>query len=195
INAQLEEIALALKEYNGAEEKLRAANRSLDQIETQIKTLEADLQEWEKTGQPRMDEIAALLEKEDYAKEAHQTLAEIDEELKAIGYDAAAHDAIRKREQELRRAEEAYRKLENARAALQPLEREIKEIGEQIERTEKTLAKQIEEAEKAAAQLDAEGEAPDLLGAEQKMLELKEQENQARMEFGAAQQKVAVLDT
>lgn len=193
INAQLEEVALALKEYNGTDEKLRAANRALDQLESQVKTLEAAIDEWEKSGHPQMEKTAKLLEKEDYAAEARQTLAEIDEELKQIGYDAAAHDAVRKRELDLRPAQEAYRKLENARAALQPLEREIKEIGEQVERTEQTLSKQIGEADKAAAKLDAEGEAPDLLSAEQKMLELKEQENIARMELGAAQQKVDVL--
>ena len=84
----------------------------------------------------------------------------------------------------------------NAHAALAPLEREIKEIGEQIEKVSASLTEQEETHLQAAAKLAADqAEAPDILSAEREMLNLQEQENQARMALGMAQQNVQVLDT
>jgi exonuclease SbcC len=194
ITAQVEEITLGLKAYQGTEEKLREAIRQADQTEDQIKSIESAVEEWQKTGQTRRDELISRLEQVDYAADARQALAEIDEELKEIGYDAAAHDAVRKQEQDLRFAEDEQRKLENARATLKPLEREIKEIGDQIERTMDTLKKQLDDVGQAAVQLAAEGDAPDLNAAEQEMLNLKERENVERMNLGSARQKVANLE-
>ncbi len=184
-----------MAESDGIEDRLREANRALDQTQNQMDAIHKEIENWKSEGVPRKKELESLLEKEDYAQEARQTLAGIDEELKQIGYDAAAHDLIRKQEQEQRATEEIHRKLEQAQAALQPLEREIGEINAQIEQTAERLAQQTQEAEVAAAQANLDGEMPDLVGAEQKMLNLKEQENQTRMELGAAQQNLAVLET
>ena len=88
------------------------------------------------------------------------------------------------------------RKLENARATLAPLEREIKELEDQIKGDQKNLSEQEAAYTTAVAGLAAaQAEAPDTLTAERKMLELQEQENQVRMELGMAQQNVSVLDT
>ena len=193
ITARVEEITLGMKAYEGTEEKLREATRQADQTEDQIRAIEAAVEDWKTTGQTHMDELISRLEKEDYANDARRALAEIDEELKEIGYDAAAHDAARKQEQDLRFAEEEQRELENARATLKPLDREIKELGEQIERVRNTLKKQQDDVEQAAAQLSSTGDAPDLNAAEQEMLNLKERENMERMNLGSARQKVANL--
>jgi exonuclease SbcC len=195
INNQIKELNKNLAEFSSLEENLRQSNRKLDQTRHQIESIEKEIKTWEAEGVPKKREVETLLETEDFAHEARKTLAEIDLELKEIGYDAAEHDRVRKLELEQRAAEEDQRKLENARATLQPLEREINEIGNQIDRVKKTLEKQIRDAEQAAAQLNSEEDTPDILGAEQKMLELQEQENQTRMELGAAQQKIAVLET
>jgi hypothetical protein len=60
----------------------------------------------------------------------------VDAELARIGYDAAAHDAARRKEQAGRAAEEQLRLLETARAALAPLQREIESIELQIKTEE-----------------------------------------------------------
>ena len=81
--------------------------------------------EWEKLGAPRMADLQEILTSKSFSAEARQLLAQIDVELKAIGYDAAAHDACRRQEALSRSAEGEFRDLESARAALQPLQREI----------------------------------------------------------------------
>ena len=157
--------------------------------------IDVQQQTWNAESQPRLAEIERLLRQEDYCHEARDRLAQIDEDLKAIGYDAAAHDALRREEADRRAAEGELVSLEKSRAAIAPLEREIGDLGAQITSLGQELHKQQAGYQEAAASLaEAEARAPDLQSAEREMLLLQEQENQLRMEVGAAQQKVLVLD-
>ncbi len=80
----------------------------------------------------RLGEVQALLDQEKYAIKARLHLAEIDAELLKTGYDAAAHDEIRLAEASGRASEASLRELEQARAALAPLGREIAELVVQM---------------------------------------------------------------
>jgi len=141
-----------------------------------------------------MAQIRSILEEGAYALEAKALLARIDDELKSIGYDAAAHDACRRLESSSRAAEGEYRNLETARAALQPLEREIGEIQAQIAASQAEMTRLQQEYDDSSARLAAaQAEAPDLDAIERSLHELLERENGLRMEVGAAQQKVLVL--
>ena len=133
---------------------------------------------------------------EDFAQDARKSLAEMDAELKKLGYDAAEHDAARQRESELRSAEDDFRTLENARSALQPLEEEISNLDEQISKARAEVTAQQVEYEGAKAALDAaEEKTPDESAAYAELLGMQEKENQLRVEVGGARQKVDVLDS
>ncbi|MCH7481174.1 MAG: SMC family ATPase, partial [Chloroflexi bacterium] len=126
--------------------------------------------------------------------QASKKLAEVDAELKQIGYDANTHDMVRKDEKEQRIVEEEMRSLEAARAAAVPLEREIKDIQEQIKTQSKEIKEQQKVHDEAATILAAsQAEAPDVENAERELLRVQEEENKVRREEGAAQQMVAVL--
>jgi exonuclease SbcC len=141
-----------------------------------------------------MSEVKSILESESYAPDARKLLGQIDEELKAIGYDAAAHDACRQDEGVARLAEGEFRALEAARAALQPLQREITETQNQLAVLTTEITRLQQEYDDSSAHLAAAlAEAPDLEATERSLHELLEQENNRRMEVGAAQQKVMVL--
>src|SRR3989337_2638496 len=87
------------------------------------------------------------------------------------------------------------RTLEKARATLAPLDREIADLQSQIAAQQIELERQQKEAADASAALAAaQAQVPDLDSAERDLLNLQEQENRARMEVGAAKQKVLVLD-
>ena len=196
VTEQVEELTSAVAEFSGTEDRLRETTRMLDQTAAQVQAFQAEETRWLEEDRPKLEEIKLLISQDQYAADARKTLAEIDQELKEIGYDAASHDAARKTELDLQKAANEHRMLENARATLAPLEREIKEIGEQIDQTRQTLEQQEQEHQQAAAQLAAaEMDAPDMLATERKMLELQEQENRTRMALGAAQQNLQVLDT
>jgi exonuclease SbcC len=174
---------------------LRNQTSTAIQLATQLEQINSLQAEWEGGGELRLAEITQALESETFAKEARQQLAKIDAELKAIGYDAAAHDAARRSEASGRAADEQLRSLERARAALAPLEREISDLQKQIGSQQAEVARQQQEFGDSAARLAAaQAEAPDLYAAERNLLRMQEQENRLRMEFGAAQQKVLILD-
>jgi exonuclease SbcC len=195
INAQVDEINKALTGYNGIENRVREANRRLDQSNAHRGSILAEAERWQRQGAQQLAEITDRLNKQEFANEARHILAGIDAELKAIGYDAATHDALRHEVDSLSQVEIEFRALETAQAALQPLVREAQDLQKQIDTLSETLKKQSQEYQKAADQLALDDPGPDLAGAEQSVLDLKEQENQARMAMGAAQQNLAVLDT
>lgn len=178
-----------------AEATARAQARKIDQINDRLEIIQKLNADWESQDAPRMQVIQRALAEETFAPEARAHLAEIDAELKAIGYDAAAHDEVRKAEQEGRAAEERLRGLERARAALAPIEREINELETQIVTLQAEVNHQQSEHDQAAESLAlARSQAPDLFAAEKALMESQEQENRVRMEVGAARQKVLVLD-
>ena len=168
--------------------------QTISRLTVQIESIQQKVDDWKHKGAPRMAEIQEILTSEAFSVKAHQLLAQIDVELKAIGYDAAAHDACRRQEAISRTAEGEFRALESARAALQPLQREIEETQVQLTTLIDDVIRQQHDFDEAAARLAAaQAGAPDLEATERNLHELQEQENSQRMEVGAAQQKVLVL--
>jgi exonuclease SbcC len=168
--------------------------QDLAQLAARQEGAEETISAWQTRGAPRLVEIKASLEQEDFAPEARARLGAIDAELKAIGYDAAAHDAARRTEASGRAAEEQLRALEKAQAALAPLESMIADLLAQAPKLAAEEARQREEYTSAAAALAAaQAQTPDLDQAERDLFILKEQENRLRLEVGAARQRVNVL--
>jgi DNA repair protein SbcC/Rad50 len=177
-----------------AEAALRSHQRSLDQHTARLDGCHQQVDGWRTEELPLLEGIERQLEEESYAAEARHKLSGIDAELKAIGYDAAAHDQVRRAEAAGRPAEHALRSLESARAALDPLEREIAGLeGDQQAAQAELDAQQAEYDQAAAALAQAEAQAPDIDAAERELLNILEQENRLRLDVGAARQKVLVL--
>ncbi len=188
------EAQLRVAEFSSVEVELREGTRLVDQSATHIEIVREQAAAWKADGAPRLKDIEKQLSKETFAKEARAALAKVDAELKKIGYDAAEHDAARKAEVEQRAAQDEMSALENAKAALAPLEREIGDLEKRGKAQEKEIAEQRRTHDEAAAALAAaQVEAPNVAEAERKMLELQEEENKARLEVGAARQEVDVL--
>lgn len=193
---RVQQLEQSLEALGQAEEDLRAKNMHAGQLQSRLEEINTIEQAWKKQRGPRLEEIETTLQKETFADKARKELAMIDTELKATGYDAAQHDAARKREQEALGAEEEQRSLEQARAASKPLEREIKDLQKQITTQEKELASQEESHRQAADALaSVQAGLPDLQSAERATLDTQEQENKTRAAVGAAQQEVDVLAT
>jgi exonuclease SbcC len=184
-----------INELRKAEIEARKYSNTLTELKSQLQNVKTQQAEWAKTGAPRLAEIESAIESSNFAKEARLQLAEIDAELKEIGYDAAAHDTVHQEEEIGRISEIRIRDLEKAYATLAPLEREIADLETQVASREKESQKLQEEyLEAAAALAKAQAEAPDLHKAEGTFFDLQERENRLRLEVGAAQQKVLVLD-
>ena len=168
---------------------------SIAQLSERLDTLKKQTKEWEAVGSKRLVKVNKLIEGEKYAAEARKSLAVVDKELAALGYDAAAHDTARKIEIQSRPAEEEYRLLEAARAALKPLDNEIANLNSQVTSLAAQMAIQQNDYDSAVNTLKGlEAQAPDQEGAEASLINLQERENLLNQEVGAARQKVNVLD-
>ncbi|UCF27129.1 MAG: hypothetical protein JSW42_10835, partial [Chloroflexota bacterium] len=121
-----------IKSLSPAESELRRQEKLIAQLTSRLDVLNAQEEQWQNKYAPRLEEIATSLQEETYAPQARERLVGINEQLKTIGYDAAAHDAIRKAESEGRVSEGEMRALENARSTITPLEREISDLEDQI---------------------------------------------------------------
>jgi exonuclease SbcC len=188
-------LEVRLASFAGADDLRLQHSRTAAQLAERLGLVQAELKAWESAGLARLAEVSRLLETADFAHKARQKLAALDAQLSDLGYDAGAHDAVRIRELEQRGADELHSRLLSARAALAPLDDEIRNLEKQL--TERGRAIAIHEAavEKLQLELDSAGaDLPDLAQVERVLFELQEQENRLNQEVGAARQKVAVLD-
>ena len=182
------------KSASADSDRLNASN-NIAQLSERLASFQKQSGEWEQTGAKRLAEVTKLLEKGNFALDARKKLVKLDKELATLGYNAAAHDAVRRTELQARHAEAEYRAIESARAALKPLEDEIANLHSEIENRQSEVDRQQTEYDGAVSVLSViESQTPDLDAAERSLFDLQERENQLQQEVGAARQKVTVLD-
>jgi len=187
-------LQLQITEFGLVENKLRNLIQGLAKTENQITQLNGQKLSWDSQQKKKMEDIQQTLANNSYAEKARQLLADINAELKIIGYDAAEHDRVREIVMQGTVLQERKRALSSAQSALMPLEREIKEIAEVLASDQTDLKKQTSDLDRSRQALEtAEGKAPDTQQVEKNLLELKEKENILQRQVGAAQQKVSVL--
>ncbi|MBI4928837.1 MAG: SMC family ATPase, partial [Anaerolineae bacterium] len=192
----LKELQAELTALTRLDQQLLTEHRKLDQAETELKRLRDTLETWEASGAMRLLDLEEQITKGMFALDARSRLAAIDQEARSLGYDAAAHDAVRASEQAGRGAELALRELESARAALEPLERQLDGLGRQIELDRVQQAQQEQEYTAASQKYATEAAAlPDLNLVERELLHAQSEENRLRMDVGMVRQLVAVLDS
>lgn len=190
----VKELENRIKDLSKIESERDKITQEKAHLEARIAAITQIDSEWQSKGLPRLQQVSQLLNENKFSVQARQKLAQIDAELKAIGYDAAAHDQAKSLEIDLRRYEGEIHQLEKSRAALEPIQREIENLQSQITDLTREIHHQQEEYQKANSALEeAETQTPNLAVAEQELLRLQENENRLRMDVGAAQQKVDVL--
>jgi exonuclease SbcC len=194
INTQGEQQKRQINDLARLENDLRSASQDATRLSGRLEAIQASSQVWQKEGAVRLAAISLALESGQFALPERAQLAQIDAELRHIGYDPALHEQVRQAEQAERIIEAEMRALEKARATLAPLEREVGDLQRQVKAARKETTRQQEEVGQASASLAAaQAQAPDLQSTERSLLLLQERENILRREAGAAQQLVAVL--
>lgn len=196
IENRLQEIQLALKDLQTVEADLHQQQRQLDQLEDNQTRTQNEQNEWQQTGQLRLTELNRLLQEADYARQDQAALNEIEAAIKTLGYDAEAHEAARRTEEETRSSQEEFRQLENARAALEPLEREMKNLHSQVDESQRDVEKaqsDFNNLESSVQQMSVD--LPDTLQSQRDLRSLQERENLLRTHIGGAEQEVGVIQT
>jgi len=194
LEQQRQDTEVELEALRQLEAGARPRQRQADQLADRQAQILQETAKWQSGGMLRLQAVSTLFEEQAYAQGARTELALVDASLKEIGYDAAAHDATRRAEQEGRASQEQYRLLETARARLDPLEREIASLFAQVTRENSEAEVQLENYRAALSKYEKEAaRLPDLNQAESEKFALQEQENHLRAEVGGAVQKVEVL--
>lgn len=189
------ELEAQIAELIGTDKPLAERQKTLAVQNKEIANYEQILTDWQEKGQPRLLALQDQLEKNDFAPDARKKLAELDAQLKELGYDAAAHEAVKKAEQQGRASQEDWLALEKARSALLPLEREIDEMNQSIEQREDHLRGVEKEFAEAQAKLNEKKTSlPDLTQATNEYYDLQEAVNRLRDQLAQARNEVKVLD-
>lgn len=184
-----------LQQLERVEMDLRALQRQIAALQENLNSAQAQQNEWEESGAPRLAELTDRLEHRAYAEEDQAEMSRLDEQLAALGYDAAAHQTLRQAEQAGRTSEARLRQLENARAALQPLESELTDLTLRQTALEEDIQTSQAELDHSRSQLqNLSGDLQDENEAERLWQDAQEAENRLRTELGKALQDVEVLE-
>jgi DNA repair protein SbcC/Rad50 len=168
----------------------------ISQLTERLEIFQFAANEWETAGKKRLEDVEEILETEQFAIEEHKQLARVDNELAKLGYDAATHDKLREKENELRSVEEDFSNLKSAKEVSKQIESEIKNLQSEIKNREAEIKTLELDYEKAHAKLEIAGaQSPNLDHAERELFRLRESENKTRSELGGAKQRVEVLTT
>lgn len=174
---------------------LASLGRQVSALQQSQAHLTAQKEQWENVEAPQLRTIILRLESRDYAREAQAALAALDQQIAELGYAETAHQAARQAEQAGRASQERLTEMEKARAALQPLERELVELTAGLPALQAEVQARQVEAQQARAKLEAASrDLPDPDEAESQYFRLQEEENRLQRELGGAQLRVNVLD-
>ncbi|NPV41221.1 MAG: SMC family ATPase [Anaerolineae bacterium] len=176
--------------------ELAFLQRNRGQKEQRLADYTEALESWQSREEPRLKELEALLERNDFSAEVRVQLQQTQTSLQALGYQPEEHERRRQAEREARKVEETYRKLEAARAAADSLRRELATL----EANRAVLAQEIAQNEslhkEIRLQLEARQSAlPNVEAIKADLENLNREENSLRQQVGAARQMVDVLES
>ncbi len=178
------------------EKTLQTLKQNQVQLEAVRSGLDEQIDHWKANGEARLKLLEAQLSNGEYALEHRQAQTRYESEIQKLGYSEGEHQKLRAEVENLSQVEGRMRQLEKARAALEPLRREISGGEQQAARLMLDVEKKRNVHEQAIAQYEQSAASlPDLKGEEDRLGELRKQENELRLQLGAAKQKVDVLAT
>ena len=178
----------------GLQKQARALAEHRGSLLNRRQALQETLEQWEKEGQTRLETLRRTLERGDFAREARTRLKALDDRLRELGYDPAAHAEARRAEEAARAAEAEWQALESARAVLQHLDRETADLRAQIQTLEAQLKPLRARHTEAYRQLQAaESQSPDTATAERKLADLRERIAELQKARGGLQQQAHLI--
>ncbi len=194
LHARQEALKSAAEEARRAGRELSELEQRAARFESQIEEIERRQKEWLVSGLPALDEARAQLAAQSFAAAERASLAELQGQLTAIGYDAAAHAAARAQREALTAAPEEHQSLLRAEAAVKPLEDGLLELDRQRERLVKREIELRGRNDAGQARLEelAAG-IGDLAAAETELRRVREEAIAADKAVTAADQWVSVL--
>ena len=193
--ARYRELEIQITNLQRAEHDLKLQQRQLDFRAEELRKSQLEVANWHDGSEKTLNQLLQTLRDSSYALDARAQLAEIDGQLKALGYDAAAHEKVREAELAGRSSQEKLIKLEQARSALGVLEREIATLQKTIASEEKHLSGLNNDLQAARDKLQLDSaNLPDISQLEAEYYSANKEVNSIQQEIGYTRNQVDVLD-
>ncbi len=168
--------------------------KQLAQLETLEKSTNEKIEDWETNRLPRIRELESQLKENHFALPARKKLAAVEAQIQKLGYHPEKHITLRKEIEAGKTIEAQKSELDKARAAAEPLQREIERMEKGLLTDESERARIEENLQTKQKEITKdEASIPDVASLEKEVSRYREQENQLTLELGAARQKVNVL--
>lgn len=198
LEQQIARMQQQLEQAQDARERISAIEAEITACQAQIDAGNYGQAEREALNQIQTDitKIEKQLTTDDYGREARATLEKVLAELADLGYDVAAHDALKARARALGSAEGDYRELEKARVGVQGEEEALKRLALECTAQEQRLAQLALDLDAQQAAIAALLPQLETLPQIQRSVQVaRNKEVSARQMVGAARQQLAALDT
>ncbi len=184
-----------LNNLTSLDARIQQNHQNLSREEARLAQIREVSQKFQTEFLPQLTAVETSLENEDYEPAARAAILALDAEAGQIGYDAAAHEAVRQSEQRRRTSEDQKRTVDHARATLMPLEREISTLAASIASEQHSLEQLTVEKQQSEQEVQQlKSRLPDRKGLESEVVALKEQVNRKNIEVGGAQGRIKNLD-
>ncbi len=175
-------------------EEQKDLQRQISNSEARLVEIARTVSEWEAGGVAELSNVQGRLEKNEIAPEAQTALADLKGQTAELAYDPTAHDKARKKQEGLADAQARHQELQQAKAAVKPLEDNLSDLENQITEQEQSLEKLEAEHETAVSHLETLS-ASDVGRAEveKAVFRLREEAIEANRRVATAEQSVVVL--
>ena len=159
-----------------------------------LSEIERLLDTWESEGKNELAAVNGRLATDDFALEARRELFALQEQLDALGYEAADHETAVVQRDQAAAAPERFQELKEAQAAMTQLQESIEELEQRIDQQNADLADGQTRLDEAKTRLAAlESDSVDLAKLQQEVNRLRQEESAASQTVGVARQKLQVL--
>ena len=191
-----------VKEMETLQEVWKSLAEELETVQGQIagdkgrlSEIERLLKTWEEEGKGELAAVSERLETEDFSLEARRQLFVLEEQLQALGYDAADHESAVKKREQAADAPTHFQELKEAQAAGGQLHEAIAELEKRIAQQNEELLEGLARLDEARKQLaDLETETINFANLQQEVTKLRRQESAAAQSVGYARQRLQVID-
>lgn len=193
VKAEIARLSKAIKAAEGELRNLPPLRNHLARLlerSAHAQQAQSDLE----TAQADLARIEAALAAEDYAHDDKASLADVQAELSALGYDEEAHQDAHQAVEEYEEFEVRKADLDRALVAIPEIEAAIAGLNSRADAWKQQLAEDCAALEQLEADMEILNQR--LVGFEQfeqQLDNLRDQEGRARVSVGAAEQKINAL--
>jgi exonuclease SbcC len=190
ISAETQRLEATLQQLDwelAAQPAQQRREAQVEQALTEAQQAASDL----KSGRAELATLDERLQAADYAPQEQAELVTLRAELEALAYDPGAHQEARDQVSALAPFEAAYQRLQAALDRIDEERTALSDLRARLERWQETLADDLSQREELAEQVARlPGVTAQVQAQAAEMEELQTQSSRARLELGAAHQKL-----